>query len=72
MIKKVYIIGDTIQLDKFLKWAQVVSTGGEAKILIKNGYVRVNGNIEKRRSKQLVTGDVVEVEDNKFKVSGKA
>ena len=49
----------TMKLDQFLKWHNVVSTGGEAKVLIKSGQVEVNGDIEKRRGRKLVKGDKV-------------
>ena len=48
-----------MKLDQFLKWQNVVSSGGEAKTLIKSGYVKVNGEIEKRRGRKLVKGDKV-------------
>ncbi len=51
----------TIKLDQFLKLAQVVQTGGHAKLLIQAGEVLVNGEVETRRGRKLVPGDVVEV-----------
>ncbi|MFQ5576893.1 MAG: RNA-binding S4 domain-containing protein [Anaerolineae bacterium] len=51
----------TIQLDQFLKWANIVPTGGQAKILIQGGGVKLNGVVETRRKKKLKPGDVVEV-----------
>ncbi len=38
-----------MKLDQFLKWKNLVSSGGEAKIFIKSGSVKVNGVIETRR-----------------------
>ena len=49
----------TMKLDQFLKWHDLVSSGGEAKILIKSGKVKVNGEIEKKRGRKLVRGDKV-------------
>ena len=49
----------TIQLDQFLKLAGLVSTGGQAKVLIQSGEVRLNGVIERRRKKKIKVGDVV-------------
>jgi ribosome-associated protein len=51
----------TIQLAQFLKIQGLVSTGGEAKLLIQRGDVRVNGAIETRRARQLQSGDQVEL-----------
>jgi len=48
-----------MKLDQFLKWHNFVSSGGEAKILIKAGHVRVNGEIEIKRGRKLVKGDKV-------------
>jgi len=51
---------DIIRLDQFLKLRGVVGSGGQAKQLIQAGEVRVNGEVETRRRRQLQTGDVVE------------
>ena len=48
-----------MKLDQFLKWNNLVSSGGEAKILIKSGSVKVNGVIETRRGRKLIRGDKV-------------
>ena len=48
-----------MKLDQFLKWHKIVSSGGEAKIFIKSGQVKVNGEIEKKRGRKLVKGDKV-------------
>lgn len=48
-------------LDQFLKLSSLAGTGGHAKFLIQNGEVTVNGELETRRRRKLVAGDVVEV-----------
>ncbi|HLF29153.1 MAG TPA: RNA-binding S4 domain-containing protein [Anaerolineae bacterium] len=50
---------DYIKLDQFLKRQRVVDTGGQAKQLILDGQVRVNGQVETRRGRKLVGGDTV-------------
>jgi ribosome-associated protein len=50
-----------IKLDQFLKWQGIAQTGGEAKIMIKQGIVTVNEEAELRRGRKLVTGDRVTV-----------
>ncbi len=55
-----------MKLDQFLKWNNVVSTGGEAKMLIKSGQVSINGEIEKRRGRKLKIGDVVKFSNNEI------
>ena len=54
-----FLIYKTMKLDQFLKWQNMVSTGGEAKIIIKSGSVKVNGQIETRRGRKLSKGDKV-------------
>lgn len=68
-MKEVIIKTETIKLDQFLKWAGLVSTGGEAKLLISQGSVKVNGEVETRRSRQLKLSDVVEFEGKSFLVA---
>ena len=48
-----------MKLDQFLKWKNLVSSGGEAKFFIKAGSVKVNGVVETRRGKKLTKGDKV-------------
>ncbi len=57
-----------ITLGQALKVANVVGTGGEAKVLIQTGEVRVNGEVETRRGRKLREGDVVEVGDERVEV----
>ena len=57
-----------IRLDDFLKFCGVVGTGGQAKVLIQSGEVRVNGQLETRRRKQLERGDIVELLGERFEV----
>lgn len=58
--------GEFIKLDQFLKLAKVVQSGGEAKHLIKAGFVLVNGEEESRRGRKLYHGDEVDVEGEKY------
>jgi ribosome-associated protein len=50
---------DSIRLGQFLKLANLVESGADAKPLIQDGAVSVNGEVETRRGRQLVRGDVV-------------
>ena len=52
----------TIRLGQFLKLADLVDTGSDVKPLLADGDVRVNGEVETRRGRQLVPGDVVAVD----------
>jgi ribosome-associated protein len=51
-----------------LKIANIVGTGGEAKVVIQAGEVSVNGEVETRRGRRLQEGDVVEVGDERLEV----
>ena len=57
---------ETIELDQFLKLAEVCQSGGQAKHLIQSGAVLVNGTIETRRGKKLRPGDSVSVDGEEF------
>jgi ribosome-associated protein len=59
---------ETIKLDQFLKLAQVVESGGQAKQLIQAGLVFVNGAIEMRRGRKLRAGDIVVVDGEELVV----
>ena len=51
-----------IKLDALLKYENLVESGGHAKHLIKEGWVKVNGEVELRRGRKLRVGDKVEAE----------
>ena len=55
-----------MKLDQFLKWNNIVSSGGEAKMLIVSGQISVNGEIEKRRGRKLNKGDIVKFSNNEI------
>jgi len=57
---------ETLRLDQFLKLCGIADTGGQAKLMIQSGDVRVNGELETRRRRKLVSGDVVEVDGNVY------
>ncbi len=55
-----------IKLDQFLKMANIISTGGEAKFYLIENEVLVNGMKENRRGRKLYPGDIVTVEGRKL------
>jgi ribosome-associated protein len=57
-----------IKLDAFLKWAGIASLGSEAKFYIKNEEIKLNGVVETQRGKKLVKGDIVEYNNEKYKI----
>ena len=64
----VSIGGDMIRRGQFLQFAGLVDSGGEAKEAIINGYVSVNGELDRRRGRQLHDGDVVELGEHQVRV----
>ena len=61
-------VKDYIQLQQILKKEDIVGSGGEAKMIIQDGFVKVNGEVETRRGRKLYSGDIVEVEGKKIVV----
>ena len=59
---------NSLRLDHFLKMEAATGTGGQAKLMIQSGEIKVNGEVETRRRRKLVVGDVVEVGGKKFSV----
>ena len=64
--KKISIKEDFIRLDSAMNLADMVVTGGHAKMVIQIGEVKVNGEICTMRGKKLRSGDKVEFENNRF------
>ena len=59
---------NTLCLDQFLKLKSIADSGGQAKVMIQGGEVKLNGQIKTRRRKKLAIGDVVEVNGSKWVV----
>lgn len=70
MIEKCPIDTEYIELAQLLKLMNLVETGGEAKTVIQDGLVSVNGQIETRRGRKLQPGDRVRLGDNRIEVTG--
>ena len=61
---------DSIKLGQFLKLADLVESGSQAKQVLAGGVVRVNGDVETRRGRQLERCDVVRLGANSARVGG--
>lgn len=59
---------DYIELFKLLKVLDLVDSGAQAKMLIAEGYVKRNGEVELRKRAKIVVGDVIEIADVKIEV----
>lgn len=64
----IHLREDYIKLGQALKAAGLVDAGAEAKVVIQDGLVRVNGEIEIQRGKKLVAGDIVDYNGEKIKI----
>ncbi|MEO9139890.1 MAG: RNA-binding S4 domain-containing protein [Jatrophihabitans sp.] len=67
-MRTVVIREGTIRLGQFLKLADLIDVGGEAKSLLADGAIRVNGDVETRRGRQMSRGDVVTVNSQQVRV----
>lgn len=61
---------DYIKLGQALKAAGLAESGVDAKMVIQDGLVKVNGQIETQRGKKLVAGDLVEFDGQQIKIEG--
>ena len=68
VVREVPIRDEGIRLGQFLKLADLIDSGADAKPLLAEGVVFVNGELETRRGRQLVKGDVVSVGDEAVRV----
>lgn len=64
----VYITHAPVELYKVLKFENLASSGGEAKYMIADGLVRVNGRVETRKRKKIFSGDVIEIHDTRLEI----
>ena len=65
-MREIEITHEPTELYKILKFENLVASGGEAKYVINEGLVLVNGEVETRKRKQMVSGDTVEFQGEKF------
>lgn len=67
-MKKIKIRDTYITLGQFLKYVNAVSSGFEAKMVILDGLVLVNNEVETRRGKKLYSGDIVTYDNNSYEI----
>lgn len=61
-MEDIKITSEYIKLDQLLKFANLTENGADAKFLVQNGYVSVDGEVETRRGRKLRGGEVVEID----------
>lgn len=67
-MREVEISMEPVELYKILKFEGMVSSGGVAKSVIAEGRVSVNGQVETRKRKKIVSGDIVEFEKQVIRI----
>ena len=66
--EKITITSEFITLGQFLKYADVISTGGEAKFFLQENEVIINGEADNRRGRKLRDGDKVEILNKVYEI----
>lgn len=70
-MEKVSITTEYVTLGQFLKLADIISSGGQAKFFLEDVEIKVNGEIDQRRGRKLRDGDKIEVEGyGDFQIEG--
>jgi len=67
-VRLVEIDEEPIELYKILKFENMVQSGGEAKYVIGEGLVCVNGVVETRKRKKIYSGDIIDFEEEKIQI----
>lgn len=67
-MRDVIIPKEPVELYKILKFEGMVASGGEAKLVISNGLVQVNGQVETRKRKKILVGDVIKFANEQVRV----
>ncbi len=67
-MRVVEITREPVELYKILKFEGMVATGGEAKQVIAEGCVRVNGEVETRKRKKIYSGDTIEFDQDSIRI----
>lgn len=67
-METIHLRDDFIKLGQALKAAGLAESGVDAKFVVQDGLVKVNGQIETRRGRKLIAGDIVEFNGNTVKI----
>lgn len=67
-MKEIKINTEIIKLDSFLKWCGATNMGSEAKMVIQDGRVKVNGEVMTMRGKKLKKDDIIEYDGEVYKI----
>jgi len=67
-MRTVEVHTEPVELYKILKFEGMVGSGGEAKLVIAKGYVLVNGEVETRKRKKILSGDIIKFGQEKIRI----
>ena len=67
-MRDVVITSEPVELYKILKFEGIVGSGGQAKSVIAGGLVLVNGEVETRKRRKILNGDIIEFADDEMKM----
>ena len=67
-MQEILINRESVELFKILKFESLASSGGEAKMLIADGKVEVNGEVETRKRRKIFAGDVIKIYGTEYRV----
>ena len=65
-MREIKLNKEPVELFKLIKFEGLASSGGEAKMMIEDQMVYVNGEIETRKRKKILAGDIISIGDEKF------
>lgn len=64
MMNTIEINTENIQLDQLLKWAGIVDSGGQVKMMLEEKIIFLNGNLVHEKRKKILPGDIIEITDS--------
>lgn len=67
-MQEIKIDTEFIKLDSLMKWAGIVGSGSDAKMLILDGEVKLNGEVVTQRGKKIYKGDQIEFQEEIYKI----
>ena len=67
-MEKIYIESEYIKLSQFLKFIDLIFSGGEAKIFLENNEILINGEKDNRKGRKLYKGDIVEILGKQYQI----
>lgn len=66
----VFLTKSPVELYKILKFEGIAASGAEAKLMIEQGMVTVNGELETRKRRKIIGGDIIQLDDITLMISG--